>query len=385
MMFLRAAGRLLCAVAVTGGFFSSLNAESVGSVPVTATTSVEMNVESDSGKKTDKVGVSIGQEYTVGGSVQYGDSNGTHGGYSGQAGVGGNVGVSVETGPGSVSATAGGGVSAEGTVSIEGQVGDDRYNLHGQGEIKVSAELVAELKAQLAANADGAAVGVSGEIGASLSSEGVIKGGVMICGVPVDVVLSGTVSVGASASAGAGAEFNARTGKLKLTLEASAVLGVGVGGSVQVEVGVAQLAELLVSPIAKGTEKLVLTVLGDDTEYVQDLLQTKGLREKIEKIIRHELGSAMNEAIVKSIMELYDNGASPGLLFKFVWAVVAGDAPACSQIMSQIREEIANAKDSADPLDSEPGADSNDGRGESDERGSGSKPVFRGVTPFKAY
>lgn len=382
MISVRNIARLLFAAVISASSVFPLYAETSRS----SSTTVGISVESNPEKGSDKVGVTIGRDHSIDASGQKGESGGSHVGYSGHAGVGAEVGVSVETKPGGVSASAGGSVSAEGSVKVHGQYGDDSYNLHGSGEIKVSAELVAELKAQLEASADGASVGIGGEIGASLSSEGVITGGVVICGVPVDVILSGKVSVGASASAGAGAEFDAKTGKLKLTLEASAVLGVGAGGSVQVEVGVAQLGELLIAPIASGTEKLVLSIVGDDTEYVQDLLRTSDIRERLRKILMHELKEIGDNGFVTTrvqmLLDWYDKGASPAKLFNLAWALVDHDLEKISRLSKEIIEEIT----AGDPLDSEPDVgEKDDLNGSSDGRKSESENVFRGVTPFKVY
>ena len=136
------------------------------------------------------------------------------------------------------------GVDGSITIGAQGQLGDDKNNVHGSGEVTLSAEAVAEIAGQFTVGPDGAVAKVDAKIGASVSAEGTIKGGVTIWGVPIDVVLTGAVSAGAEASAGAEFSFDPTTGKMKVHLEASAVLGVGAQGGIEVEIGVAQLMEI---------------------------------------------------------------------------------------------------------------------------------------------
>lgn len=136
------------------------------------------------------------------------------------------------------------GVDGSITIGAQGQLGDDKNNIHGSGEVTLSAEAVAEIAGQFKVGPDGAVAKADAKIGVSVSAEGTIKGGVTIWGVPIDVVLTGAVSAGAEASAGAEFSFDPKTGKMKVHLEASAVLGVGAHGGIEVEIGVAQLVEI---------------------------------------------------------------------------------------------------------------------------------------------
>lgn len=138
-------------------------------------------------------------------------------------------------------------VGSDGSISIgtEGQLGDDENNIHGSGEIKLSAELVAEIEGQFKVGDDGVVAKAGGKIGASASASGTVRGGVTLWGVPLDVQLTGAAAVGAEASAGAEFSFNPVTGKMKLSLQASAVVGGGVKGRIQVEIGISQLVELV--------------------------------------------------------------------------------------------------------------------------------------------
>ena len=160
------------------------------------------------------------------------------------------------------------GVDGSVTVGVNGQIGDDQNNIHGSGEITLSAEVVAEIKGQLTVNDDGTVVAkADARIGASVSADATIKGGVTIWGVPIDVVLTGGVSAGAEAGASAGVTFDAKTGKLKVTLEASAVLGVGAHGNVTVEIGIVQLAEAIGTGIGN-----VIGGIGNKIEGIGDTL-----------------------------------------------------------------------------------------------------------------
>lgn len=331
------------------------------------------------------VGGRRGNSASVSTETRHGDADGTHYTHSGSLTVEGGGTAEVTVGTGGAKAELGADLTVQGTVGVSGQYGNERYNVHGEGEIKVSAELVAALKAELKVDENGAAVGIDGKIGASSSVEGTIKGGVTLCGVPVDVVLSGSVSVGAEASAAAGAAYDATTGKLTLTLEASAVLGAGAGGSIQVEVGVKQLSELVAGQLGRVSEQLVLAVLGDDTEYIRDLLQTKDLREKIRKILLHEIdknGKRGDKDFLKkmaeALMAMYDRGGEFSELYQYLRALIDRDHTGAQAILRKIAEQMARREEGGDPFDSE--------AEDEDEENDGSRaPTFQGVTPLEAY
>ena len=227
--------------------------------------------DGEDGKSIEVGGVKISEDKDGGQSVEVGDSVGGRIGAEASAGgdnwnadaqagaaaeAGWSVGVD-DQGNAGVQAGAKVGADASVTVGVNGQIGDDQNNVHGSGEVKLSAEVVAEIAAQLTVNEDGTVVAKAGaHAGASVSAEGTIKGGVTVWGVPVDVVLSGAVSAGAEAAASAGAEFDAKTGKIKVTLEAAAVLGVGAKGNVSVEIGVVQLAQAIGTGLGNAADKI---------------------------------------------------------------------------------------------------------------------------------
>ncbi len=160
----------------------------------------------------------------------------------------GNVGLTAELG---------GSAHAEASAGAQGQLGDDQNNVHGSAEVKLSADAYAAIKSQFTVGEDGTVTAKAGAgIGASVSAEGTIKGGVTICGVPIDVVLTGGVSAGAEAAANAGAVFDAKKGTITVTLEASAVLGVGAKGNISVEIGVVQLAQLVGTKAGEAVEAI---------------------------------------------------------------------------------------------------------------------------------
>lgn len=222
-----------------------------------------------------KVGGRHGGEVSAGGEHW---NAGAQGGATGEAGW--SVGADDK---GNVGAKGGAKVGADGsvTVGVSGKVGDDQNNVHGSGEITLSAEVVAEIAGQFTVGQDGTVVAkAEAKVGASVSADGTIKGGVTVWGVPVDVVLAGGVSAGAEAGASAGATFDANTGKLKLTLEASAVLGVGAHGNISVEIGIVQLAQAIGTGIGnavgavgdaidEGLEKIGDTI-GDLWDWIND-------------------------------------------------------------------------------------------------------------------
>ena len=160
------------------------------------------------------------------------------------------------------------GVDGSVSVGVHGQVGDDQNNIHGSGEVTLSAEVIAEIQGQLTVNEDGTVEAkAEAKVGASVSADATIKGGVTIWGVPVDVVLEGGVSAGAEAGASAGATFDPKKGTIKVTLEASAVLGVGAHGNISVEIGIVQLAEAIGRGIGNAVEKIGDT-LGDLWDWI---------------------------------------------------------------------------------------------------------------------
>lgn len=354
----------------------------------TTTDSTHVGTTVSSDEKTGETTATIGVDRTIGGgaSVTYGDANGTHGGAGVSGEVKGGVGGSGTIGPGYVEGGLEAGISAHGSVSVEGQYGNDQYNVHGEGEITISAELAAKLKAHLGRDGDGYAAVVSGEAGAAVSLEGKITGGITVCGVPIDVTLSGGVSAGAQVSGTAGAVF--KDGKLIVTLEASAVLGVGAKGGIQVEVGVDQLKDLLLSGISNGAEKLVTAILGDESDYINDLLNTNDLGERIRKILKHELEknekwkSMGGENLLQNILDMIANGCDFGTAYQLARAAARGDMEEFSRILEIIRQKMAAGKNGGETAFDNPNPESGDG-GSSTSEDSGPKPV--GLTPLQAY
>ena len=288
----------------------------------------------------DSVGGRVGAEASAGGDnwnaeAQAGAS--AEAGWSVGADEEGNVGV--KTG-------AKVGADASVTVGVNGQIGDDQNNVHGSGEVKLSAEVVAEIAAQLTVNEDGTVVAkAEAHAGASVSADATIKGGVTVWGVPVDVVLTGGVSAGAEAGAAAGAEFDAKTGKLKVTLEASAVLGVGAHGNVSVEIGVVQLAQALGTGLGNAVEKI-----GEGVEYV---------------------GGKIGEGVDKV-------GDAVGDLWNWIGEKFSGESGkgGNSGGGSGGSNGGGSGGDSSDPFDSDP-------QGGGGDSGSPGKGTYQGIKPLK--
>lgn len=163
------------------------------------------------------------------------------------------------------------GVTVENTTSGSVQYGSDDYNVHASGEVKISAEMAAKIKAQLQADQNGIRAGAEGGVGASVSAGGTVKGGATVWGIPIDVVLTGAVKAGAEASGKAGVQYDAKTGKVTMVLEASAVLGVGAQGGVAVELGVGEAFKKVLETAAK----LKDSPLGQNVvDTVQDMIQS---------------------------------------------------------------------------------------------------------------
>lgn len=138
----------------------------------------------------------------------------------------------------------GGNLKGHAGYEIEsGKLGNENYNVALGGKAYAEAELTAEIAANLKIDKEGAELHAGGKIGASLSVGGEVSLKGELMGVPVNVTLEGKASVGAAAQAGADIEF--KNGKLKITAEAGAVLGAGAEGKVTIEVGVAELAQLV--------------------------------------------------------------------------------------------------------------------------------------------
>lgn len=132
------------------------------------------------------------------------------------------------------------GVKTETSVGGGTQIGSDENNVHASADATISAEMAARIKARLKADQDGIRANAEGKVGASVSAEGTIKGGVTLWGIPLDVKLTGAVKAGAEASGKAGIQYDAKTGKVTMVLEGSAVLGVGAKGGIEVELGVGE-------------------------------------------------------------------------------------------------------------------------------------------------
>lgn len=338
---------------------------------------------------TASVTIGVGENKKIETSKKYGKEGGT----SGEAHASGEGNASATYTAGTtengVSVKLEGDISVRGKAGVSGQLGDDQYNVHGSGEIEVSAELVAKLQAVAEVSPDGTVtVKGGGEIGAAATVEGTIKGGITVMGVPVDVVLSGGVSAGAKASAEAGFEFDATTGKAKLTLEASAVLGVGAEGSITVELGVNQLKDLLIGKVRDAVDRAVTEALGgDQSEYIRDVLNSSGWEEMFRKIAQHELEKIKAKVSVEDLLDMIRKGGLAGDIFRYLDALKDGDYGLAMKILQKIRDDMQNTTISATgggPLDATP----EDGMGD-DGKTSGSgdarqlKPV--GLTPFKVY
>ena len=363
-------------------------ADGRGNVTGTTTDSTHVGITTEAGDDGSST-VKVGADRTVGGSenVTYGDQNGTHAGGTVSGEGSAKAGGQVTTGPGGITAEAEVGISAQGTISVEGQYGSDQYNVHGSGEITISAELAAKLKTQLTIDENGMAAVAGGELGAAVSLDGKITGGVTICGVPIDVTLSGGVSAGAKVAAQAGAVFDAKTGTLVITLEASAVLGAGAHGGVQVSVGVDQLKDLLIHGVASGAEKLFTAIIGDESDYIKDILSTSDLGERIKKMLKHELDK--NERwrnmgganLLQNILDMIANGCDFGLAYQLARAAARNDTEEFNRLLELIRAKIAANKksDDGDPFDN--GA-TDDGSVAGSEA-SGGQNEIRGVTPIK--
>jgi len=339
-------------------------------------------------------GVTIGAGETH--KIETSKTYGTEGGTSGETHASGESNASVTYTAGTtengVAVKLEGDISVRGKAGVSGQYGTDEYNVHGSGEIEVSAELVAKLQAVAEVSPDGTVtIKGGGEIGAAATVEGTIKGGITVMGVPVDVVLSGGVSAGAKASAEAGFEFDATTGKAKLTLEASAVLGVGAEGSITVELGVDQLKDLLIGKVRDTVDRVVTEALGgDQSEYIRDVLNSNGWEEMFRKIAQHELEKAKVKVSIDDLLEMIKKGGLAGDIFRYLDALKDEDYERAMQIMRKIQEDIRNytISISGGPLDSDPDEGGSNGSGGSDSSRGGdasrqTKPV--GLTPFKVY
>lgn len=388
-----------------GFSYSHTDKESVTQTSDDGKTTVE-----DTVKSTDKVSMD-GKSGVNGGSAQigvshteqvseetrHGDKDGSNWGHKESASVKGELTAGVANdGKGKLTAEMAVGVTTEVKVSMDGRYGDDQYNVHGEGELKMTAEMAAAIKGTLQVNEEGVVTTVEGKVGASLSAQGEIKGGITVMGVPLDVKLTGAVSVGAEASAKAGFVFDPATGKAKVVLEASAVLGAGAKGGIEVEVGVKQLAELVakidpVKAVYNAGEyvgyKTTMWVLGDDSEYVQKLLAEGTWQDKLLLILSHtyEKGggkdSDASREFLKTLVNLVEKGGSPWRAIMIARDYGDGDTNKVLQQYSELQKEARNqqAKNQdgnvASPLDEPP-------EGESDQQNGN---TVNGLTPFKAY
>lgn len=363
------------------------------------------------GGKT-QVGVSHSEQVSAE-TPRHGDKDGSNWGAKGSASAEGSISATAESGNGKESAEVKAGITMEGKVSMDGRYGDDQYNVHGEGEVKLSAELVAAIKGTLQANEEGVAAAVEGKIGASVSVEGVIKGGVTVMGVPLDVKFTGAASLGAEVSGKAGFVFDPETGKAKIILEASAVVGAGLKGGVEVEVGVQQLAELIaklnpVEAVYNAGEKMGYTAtmwfLGDNSEYTQKLLAAKDWQEALQLILEHAYkkggkNSEIMDKMIKDLMDAVRNGGSPWRAIMAATDLGRGDASSGLAHYMKLLDEIGQLKEvqpvtvkpvaitapeSIKPRDPDNGGSPLDEQpeGEGDSQGS---DTFKGVTPFKAY
>ena len=377
-------------VSLSGGQQTSDKTTNADGSTTTTTYGEKFNVGSTaSSDGTGSVTYGVGENAKAETQKKYGEQGGT----SGETHASGEINTGVKYTAGTTENGAAvkleGDISVRGKVGASGQVGNDEYNVHGSGEIEVSAELVAKLQAVAEKTPDGSVkIKAGGEAGAAATLEGTIKGGITVMGVPIDVVLSGGVSVGAKASAGAGFEFDATTGMAKLTLEASAVLGAGAEGSITVEVGAEQLKELLIGKVRDIVDRVVTGALGgDQTEYIKDVLNSNGWEEMFKKIAQHELDKIGSKLSVDNLLEMIKKGGLAGDVFRFLDALKDKDHEKAMAILNKIKEDIQKATASANgPFDQDPNEGKEDGTGGnpgSGTSGSRAKPV--GLTPFKVY